>query len=139
VTGVSRGGGVALVLVAAAVVLPACGTSRGSTSRHQGAPVDVRGVGLTRGNSTAQFANCRDWRLGTVKQRYATIADIRGQLTPQSSASAESDLADGTAYRIFQHDCATPFSNKLRLYKLYVRAQAFAPLTKGAGEADSVP
>ena len=39
------------------------------------------------GNSTAQFANCRDWRGGSVKRRYATIEDIAAS-SPQSSKSA---------------------------------------------------
>jgi hypothetical protein len=126
-TGVRRSGA-GLVLIAAAFAL-GCGED-GAT--RKGAPVDVRGVGLMSGNSTAQFANCRDWRKGTVKQRYATIRDIRGQLTPQSSEAAESDLTDDAAYRVFQHACATEFSDKLRLYKLYARAQAFAPVTRDA-------
>ena len=130
-----------LALVAAGVALPACGEDGGGgdPGRDGDATVDIRGVGLVRGNSTAQFANCRDWRGGSMKRRYATIEDIRGQLTPQSSESAVSDLADGEAYRIFQRVCASEFSDELRLYKLYARAQAFAPLTKDAGEADLVP
>ena len=46
-----------------------------------------------------------------------------------------SDLSDEAAYRVFQHACAAGFSDKLRLCKLYARAQAFAPITKDAGEA----
>ena len=131
-----------VVLAAAAVVaLPACGANDddGSAGRDRDAPVDIRGVGLMSGNSTAQFANCRDWRGGSVKRRYATIEDIRGQLTPQSSKSAESDLSDQDAYQIFQRVCATGFSDELRLYKLYARAQAFALFTTDAGEADLSP
>jgi hypothetical protein len=132
-----------LVLAAAAVGLPACGGSDddggGGESGGRDAPVDIRGVGLVSGNSTAQFANCRDWRGGTVKRRYATIRDIRGQLTPQDSGSAESDLSDEAAYEVFQHACAPAYSDELRLYKLYARAQAFAPLTKDASGADPVP
>ena len=90
-----RTGLTVLVLAAAAVGLPACGANDdgdGAAGRDRDASVDIRGVGLMSGNSTAQFANCRDWRGGSVKRRYATIEDIRGQLTPQSSKSAESDL-----------------------------------------------
>ena len=137
--GVSRSGLACSCSLAAAVALPACGANDDGASRHEGAPVDIRGVGLVRGNSTAQFANCRDWRGGTVKQRYATIEDIRGQLTPQRSETAASDLSDKAAYKVFQHACAADFSDKLRLYKLYARAQAFAPLTKATGEADPAP
>ena len=130
-----------LALVAAGVALPACGEDGGGgdPGRDRDAPVDIRGVGLMRGNSTAQFANCRDWRAGSVKRRYATIEDIRGQLTPQSSESAVSDLSDEEAYRIFQRVCASEFSDELRLYKLYARAQAFAPFTTDGDEADPVP
>jgi hypothetical protein len=127
-----------VALATASVALPACGGTD-DDGRDRDAPVDIRGVGLMSGNSTAQFANCRDWRGGSMKRRYATIEDIRGQLTPQSSESAESDLSDREAYRIFQRVCANDFSDELRLYKLYARAQAFAPLTTDAGEADSSP
>jgi hypothetical protein len=126
---VSRTGLPVLVLAAAVVALPACGANDdddGAAGRDRDAPVDIRGVGLMSGNSTAQFANCSDWRGGSVKRRYATIEDIRGQLTPQSSKAAESDLSDAEAYRVFQRVCASGFSDELRLYKLYARAQAFA-------------
>jgi hypothetical protein len=126
---------VAVLVLAAAAALPACGSDEDGASRRTDAPVDIRGVGLVSGNSTAQFANCRDWRGGSVKQRYATIEDIRGQLTPQRSGTAASDLSDEAAYAVFQHACAPDFADQLRLYKLYARAQAFAPLTKDAGAA----
>ena len=129
-----------LTVVAAGVGLPACGDDGGGDAgRDRDAPVDIRGVGLVRGNSTAQFANCRDWRGGSMKRRYATIEDIRGQLTPQSSESAVSDLSDEKAYGTFQRVCASEFSDELRLYKLYARAQAFAQFTTDGGEADPVP
>lgn len=133
--------GLTVLMLAAAVALPACGGTDhdGVAGRDRDAPVDIRGVGLMSGNSTAQFANCRDWRGGSMKRRYATIEDIRGQLTPQSSESAESDLSDEDAYRIFQRVCANDFSDELRLYKLYAHAQGFAPLTTAAGEADLAP
>jgi hypothetical protein len=140
---VSRKGIATLVLAAAAVGLPACGGDDGDTggapARDGDAPVDIRGVGLVSGNSTAQFANCRDWRGGSEERRYATIEDIRGQLTPQSSESAVSDLPDEQAYRVFARVCANGFSDELRLYKLYARAQAFAQLTPAAAATEPAP
>jgi hypothetical protein len=132
---------ISMLVLAAAVVLPACGADddRAGSGRDREAPVDIRGVGLMRGNSTAQFANCRDWRGGSLRRRYATIEDIRGQLTPQSSESAVSDLSDEKAYRIFQRVCANGFSDELRLYKLYAHAQAFAQLSTDAGEVEPTP
>jgi hypothetical protein len=131
---ISRSAVATLIVVLGGVALPACGSSDDGPSTRADQPVDIRGVGLVRGNSTAQFANCSDWRGGSVKRRYATIRDIRGQLTPQRSKTAASDLSDEAAYQVFQHACAAGFSDKLRLYKLYARAQAFAPITKGTVE-----
>lgn len=117
------------LLAATAVGLGACG-ERDSGARDSGdaGGQQVAGVGPVRANSTAQFASCRDWRRGSEDERYATIADIRGQLTPQTATNADSDLPDETAYEIFQKVCANDYSDSLRLYKLYVRAQAYAPL-----------
>ena len=128
-----------LALVAAGIALPACGADDDGAGGKEGEPVDIRGVGLVSGNSTAQFANCRDWRQGSVEQRYATIEDIRGQLTPQSSRTAASDLSDEAAYRVFQHACAADFSDKLRLYKLYAHAQGFAANHQGSAARTRCP
>jgi hypothetical protein len=120
----------AFALVAAAAVLGCGGGDDGSRDD----PAATRGVGRVTAGSTAQFASCADWRRGTVAQRYATIADIRGQLTPQSSTTETSDLPDRSAYRIFESSCATDGADQLRLYKLYARALAFAPLARQARE-----
>ena len=115
----------AAALTAAAVAVAGCGDD---SSQEAAAEPAAQGVGPIRANSSAQFADCRHWRRGSVEERYATIADIRGQLTSQDSASAESDLPDEVAYEIFQKTCASEGSDALRLYKLYAPAQAFAPL-----------
>jgi hypothetical protein len=128
------GGRAALALLAALVALGGCGESGEAGAGEETEVVDIRGVGLVRAGSTAQFANCRDWRRGTVEERYATIEEIRGRLTPQTSATDESDLPDQDAYRVFQQSCAAEFADKARLYKIYASAQAFAPLTVDAGE-----
>jgi hypothetical protein len=113
------------VLAAAALALGGCGEGDdGEVSPG----AEVVGVGEVRANSTAQFASCRDWRRGTEGERYATIADIRGQLTLQTDPDASSDLPDEAAYEIFEKVCANDYSDALRLYKLYARAQAYAPL-----------
>lgn len=122
-----------LALLAAVLVLGGCGNDDQAGGEPAGAAA-AKGVGLVRAGSTAQFANCLDWRRGTAAQRYATIEDIRGQLTPQSSKTEESDLSDESAYRIFQRSCATDGTEQLRLYKVYARAQAFAAFSRDAGK-----
>src|SRR5687767_14309112 len=111
----------ALLAILPAVALGACESGDGTPR-----PSSSGGVGEVRAGSTAQFANCGDWRRGTPAQRYATIRDIRGQLTPQTSRTENSGLSDDAAYGVFENSCSTAGTEKLRLYKLYARAQAFA-------------
>lgn len=85
-------------------------------------------VGTERAGSVTQYADCDDWRAGLPAERRATIVELRSQLTPQTSQTAESPLADERAYEILQKACTPDFAGSLRLYKLYVRAQGFAPL-----------
>jgi hypothetical protein len=121
-------------LAAAAIAVGACGEEGAGSAAPE---PESQGVGeVVRANSTVQFANCRDWRRGTEDERYATIADIRGQLTPQGSEAAESDLPDSAAYEIFQKTCAAEGTGSLRLYKLYAPAQAFAPLRTDLDDDD---
>jgi hypothetical protein len=90
--------------------------------------VPIEGVGTPIGGSVAPLAQCRDWREGTVDERMATIEDIRGQLTPQTSQSEESDLPDDEAYDLFQRVCARDYASAFRLYKVYVNRAGFKPL-----------
>ena len=87
-------------------------------------------LGKESAGASVQFADCGDWRQGTHEERLATIEQLRGHLTPLRSASAESPLSDERAYEVFQRACAPAYAESLRLYKLYVRAQGFAPLSE---------
>lgn len=88
----------------------------------------VKPAGLSSAGSVVQFADCRDWRGATPEERHATIDALRGQLTPQRSETAASPLPDERAYEVFQKSCKPDYAGHLRLYKLYVRVQGFAPL-----------
>ena len=87
-------------------------------------------LGQVSGGSSAQYVNCGDWRAGSFAERHATIDELRDQLTPQSSPTARSPLSDERAYEILDKACRHPGGASLRLYKLYVQAQGFAPLTE---------
>jgi hypothetical protein len=114
----------AAVLLALAAAAPAgCGAEDERTPR-------AKPVGTPSAGSVVQFADCGDWRRGSVAERRATVRELRGQLTPQSSATAASPLSDERAYQLLQKSCAADFAASLRLYKLYVRAQGFAPLAE---------
>jgi hypothetical protein len=115
------------VLAVVLALLAGCGDSGEAAGEAEAS----EGVGPVVAGSTAQLASCGDWVKGTEDERYATIADIRGQLTPQSSETAESELSDEAAYEMFEHTCEPEWAASLRLYKLYAHAQPFAGL---AGE-----
>lgn len=87
-------------------------------------------VDITRAGSVAQLADCAYWKTATREQRFDTIADIRDQHTPQQSTTAASPLSDERAYEIFDRTCEANPAGALRLYKLYVKVQGFAPLSE---------
>jgi hypothetical protein len=99
-----------------------------SPSPAAASPAAAQPVGDESAGSVAQFADCGDWRGGTKAERFATIEVLRGQLTPQRSETAASPLSDERAYAVFQKACSPDYAESLRLYKLYVRVQGFAPL-----------
>lgn len=112
----------AVVLVTAA----AAGCGEEASSGAPGARAEP--VGDKSAGSVVQFADCGDWRRGTRAERYATIVALRGRLTPERSKTNASPLSDDRAYEAFQNTCAQGIDS-LRLYKLYIRIQGFAPLT----------
>jgi hypothetical protein len=115
----------AAALVAAAVAA-GCGDDGGEARGSR----DAKPVGLSSAGSVVQFADCDDWRAATEAERYATVRALRGQLTPQRSTTAASPLPDERAVAAFNKTCATAGAEELRLYKLYVRMQGFAPLAE---------
>ena len=95
---------------------------------EQSASPKAQPVGIERAGSTVQFADCGDWRAGSRAERRVTVERLRGQMTPQRSKTAASPLPDGDAYALFEKACRPAYAESLRLYKLYVRMQGFAPL-----------
>lgn len=122
----------AVTAVLAVVVLAGCGEEEAQPVSATAAAASAAGaqpVGDLSGGSVAQFADCGDWRAGSPAERAATVRVLRGQLTPQRSRSAASPLPDERAYAVFEKACAQDYAASLRLYKLYVRVQGFAPLS----------
>ena len=113
---------------AIALVLAAAGC--GGDGAEDRAATGGSRVGKETAGSVVQFADCADWSRGSRDERMATVAALRGQLTPTQSRTAEGPLPDERAYEIFDKTCEPEFAQSLRLYKLYVRAQGFAPLSE---------
>ncbi len=116
--------------MAATACLAGCGGSGPDQagSHDKAEPVPIEGVGASIGGSVAPLAQCRDWVRGSVDERMATIEDIRGQLTPQTSESEDTGLPDQEAYDLFQRVCARNYAAAFRLYKVYTQRAGFEPL-----------
>ncbi len=116
---------VALAALVAAAAGTGCGDDDPAASK---AASPAKPVGKESAGSVVQFADCGDWRRGNRAERMATVVAIRGQLTPQRSRNAASPLPDDEAYTLLDDVCKDEALSSLRLYKLYVRMQGFAPL-----------
>ena len=113
------------VAASAAALVVAAGCGGGDEDGSGAKPLGTESAG-----ASVQFADCGDWRKGSRAERLATVAQLRGHLTPQRSASAASPLPDERAYEAFERACTPTWAESLRLYKLYVRVQGFAPLSE---------
>ena len=113
--------------LAAVLLLAAAGCGDDDASSAPGA-ARVEPLGDKSAGSVVQFVDCGDWRRGSRAQRYATIVALRGRLTPETSKTNASPLSDDRAYAAFQNTCSQGIDS-LRLYKLYIRMQGFAPLS----------
>ncbi|UJA19244.1 hypothetical protein HJD18_02860 [Thermoleophilia bacterium SCSIO 60948] len=138
-----RGGLVAAVL-SAAVLVAGCGgeqgepeaTAAGSSDtaapapevRQLYAPDGARPVGPDAPGDMQQYADCYDWNAGSRDEKVATVVALREQLTPQGSADPVSPLDDVLAFRRLEQTCTSGYTKSLRLYKLYVRMQAYGTL-----------
>ena len=111
-------------MLPALIALAGCGGGEDEQRSQAAKP-----LGLESAGATVQFADCGDWRGGSRAERFATIAQLRGHLTPQRSTTAASPLADDRAYAAFERMCRPSYAESLRLYKMYVRLQGFAPLS----------
>lgn len=83
-----------------------------------------------RAGASVQFADWGDWKQRTHAEHLASLAQLRGHLTPPRSQSAASPLSDERAYAVFERACGPAYGASFCLYKLYVRARRFAPLSE---------
>ena len=110
------------LIVGIAVLVVGEGSSEGGD--------EVTGVGEVRAGSVASLAQCSDWNEGSDEEKLATIADIRAQLSQSGSDGPTPQLSDDAAYELLERTCANDYAAGFRLYKIYARGAAFAPLTE---------
>lgn len=119
---------ISLAVVAVAVLLIAgCGSDDEQPAPSAGA---AEPLGEETAGSVAQLAQCRDWNRGDEAEKLATIADIRSQVNLQDSGFEAPPLSDEEAMELFDNGCAEPYAQGFRLYILYARGAAAAPLVR---------
>ena len=133
---------VAAALAAAALVAGGCGDGDGDADKPEqaaepaaaaGEVIDISGtdaVGESVGGSVAPLVECRDWNEATEEEKLATIEDVRSQVSRQDVGIDAPRLSDEEAMTIFDNTCRPSWAQGFRLYKLYARAVAFAPLAR---------
>jgi hypothetical protein len=82
-------------------------------------------LGEVRAGSVASLAECGDWNEGTTERKRATVVDIRRQLTGGGVPDGRPSLSDQEAFDVFERACASDFTERFHLYKIYFRAAAF--------------
>ena len=132
--------GVAAILAVAALTFVGCGGggeaeagSEPEPERQSGGVIDISGtdaVGENLAGSVAALVECRDWNGATEEEKLATIEDVRSQVTPDDVGIRTPRLSDEEALMIFDNTCEPVWAQGFRLYKLYARAVAFAPLAR---------
>jgi len=116
-----RGGPAALL---AALLLASCGGDSEPAAKK------AKPVGDVLAGSVAPLAQCKDWTGGDRDERLATIDEIRRQVNLKDSAVQTPELSDKAAYRVLDSICQRPYAATFRLYKLYARADSFAPFAE---------
>jgi len=122
-----------LPVVAVALLLTAgCGSQ--SEQRPASAAKDVAAAGKPLGEETAgsvaQLAQCRDWNRGSRAEKLATIEDVRSQVNRPDSGFEAPPLSDAEAMDLFDQACEASYAQGFRLYILYARGAATAPLVR---------
>ena len=98
-----------------------------------GEVIDISGtdaVGESIAGSVAPLVECRDWNEATEEEKLATVDDVRSQVSREDVGIDAPVLSDEEATEIFDNTCEPSWAQGFRLYKLYARAVAFAPLAR---------
>ena len=93
---------------------------------------EVKPLGELLAGSVAHLAQCKDWVGGPRDRKLATIEDIRAQVNRRDTGIEAPPLSDEEALGLFDRACSNGYASSFRLYALYARAAAFAPLTRDA-------
>ena len=120
-----HGGGnvpkVALLAVCAGAFLGAgCGDSDDASDSGSSA------LGSPDVQTTARETDCTDWNDATVEERQIIVESIAEFESGAPTGTTGRTLPEDEAYELFQRFCENDYASAFKLYKIYVRAAAFA-------------
>ena len=112
---------VTVVLACLAAALAAgCGDSDDASDSGSSA------LGSPEVQTTAREADCTDWNDATVEERQIIVESIAKFEGGAPTGTAGRTLPNDQAYEVFQRFCEKDYAAAFKLYKIYVRAAAFA-------------
>jgi hypothetical protein len=76
--------------------------------------------------TTARETDCTDWNDATVEERQIIVESIAEFEGGAPTGTTGRTLPDDEAYELFGRFCDKDYAAAFKLYKLYVRAAAFA-------------
>ena len=117
---------------AALLLIGGCGSQSDKQPAAAGKdrPASEKALGEDTAGSVAQLAQCRDWNRGDRANKLATIEDIRSQVNRPDSGFNAPPLSDDEAMELFDKACEPSYAQGFRLYILYARGAATAPLVR---------
>jgi hypothetical protein len=121
---------VAAALVCCIALAAGCGDKNDSAATVQQEKLPTLPVAL-------RYAECSDWRKGSIDERRGTIRQIRefagGPVGSSEAIQKGRVLDDNDAYLLIDRSCSKRHAIGFRLYLLYTHAAAFAGTSPPSG------
>jgi len=108
------------LIVSGSALLAGCG-DEGSDSADPGSSA----LGSPEVALTAREADCTDWSMASVEQRYVIVRSLSEFEGGPTTGGRGATLPDGEAYDLLERACANDYASAFKLYTVYARAAAF--------------
>jgi hypothetical protein len=102
--------------------LAAAGCGEGDDSGDPGSSA----LGSPELQTSAREADCADWNAASTEDRRVIIDSIAEFEGGAPTGTQGRSLPEDEAYDVFERTCEPEYASAFKLYKVYVRAAAFA-------------
>jgi hypothetical protein len=87
---------------------------------------DSAALGSPDVQTSAREADCDDWNRASVEDRQVIVESIAEYEGGGPSGTVGRTMSAEQAYEVFERFCERDYASAFKLYKIYVRAAAFA-------------